>query len=67
MHEGAILGNHAVNQMKIAGHATEVVEAAARHEHHRNASTPRIGDSLDHGWIQPVIASDRAVVVQGEN
>ena len=52
VHERAILGDHAVDEIEPPGDATQVVEAATGYEHDRNASTPRLGDGLS-SWVYP--------------
>lgn len=67
MDDRAVLGNHTIDETEPSGDTTQVVQASAGHEHHRIPQTARSRDTVDHGWIQPVIAGERAVVVQREN
>ena len=62
--DGAILGDNDINEMKVAGHAPELVQAASRDDDDRDASCARVGNGIASGRVQPVVLSSRSVVVQ---
>ena len=67
MHDRAVLGNYGVHETKLSGNATKIGENTAGHQQHCHATPTRYTDGVEHGRIQPIIARDRAVVVQRQN
>ena len=67
MRDGAVLGDDTVDEMQIAGHATQLVEDPAGHEEHRIAACSRVGNRVAHRWIERLVVRDRTVVVEREH
>jgi hypothetical protein len=67
VHQRSVLGDHTIDEVQIPGNPTKIVETTAGDEHHRDTHSPRVGDGVANGWIQPITSSDRAVVIEREN
>ena len=67
MHQRAVFGDYTVHEMEFPGDATKVVEAATCYQHDGNATASRCGDGVEYRRIQPIVASDGAVVIQCEH
>ena len=67
MYHRAVLGNYAVHETKLSGNATKIAENTAGYQQHCYATPTRYTDGVQHVRIQPIIARDRAVVVQRQN
>jgi len=67
MDGGAVFGDHAIDEMQVAGHPSKLVEDPPGHQQHDDALRPRGGDRGANRGIQRISMGDGAVVVEREH
>jgi hypothetical protein len=62
----AVLGNDSVYKAQLAGYPTKFGKSPAGDKHHLDAPSAGTSDGFKHRRIRPIVARDRAVVIQSQ-
>ena len=67
VHDRPVLADNRVDEAQCTGNAAKLVEYPTGHKQDLDATSASRSNGIDDGWIHPVVARDRAVVVECQN